>query len=395
LRCFRPQPDCYCDAIPKIDNQTEILIIQHVRERDHPFNTARMVNLALAKSQIICGNNQSLKQTEFQLRPKAGLLYPSATSKTLATLPPEQRPEQLVLIDGTWPQARTMIRELTQLRGLPHYKLAPSQPGQYRIRLEPNDTSLSTVEAAVQALQELEPNLAGLDQLIHAFEKMVQRQLDHPKVGREHYSGGPKSGGTFNVPARLLEDPNSIVVAYGEAAFRENIDVENDPRIAAGRTLRQLRNAPRPPLFWVAQRLGTGEVFSQSLTPGEALTDSFLQHLELSRQQFEHSVEPVEFRRRWRAFLKPDDLLVVFNQGTIGLLENSRADICSSLTLKSINFDRGKLASVSDSSASRSIQPRQDPEPSLTNRGLGRAGKRLANSVDLVWSMRRHARANA
>ena len=48
--CFRPKSACFCAAIPRIGNQTDVLILQHVRERFHPFNTARMVQRALRHS---------------------------------------------------------------------------------------------------------------------------------------------------------------------------------------------------------------------------------------------------------------------------------------------------------------------------------------------------------
>ena len=80
-------------------------------------------------------------------------------------------------------------------------------------------TSLSTVEAAVEALREIEPETEGLDCLLKSFYGMVQRQLDHPKVGRGHYSGGPRTGRTSNIPGQLLGDPSSIVVVYGEGSL--------------------------------------------------------------------------------------------------------------------------------------------------------------------------------
>jgi len=46
-RCFRPLGSCLCDVIPAIDNRIPVLILQHARERTHPFNTARLVALGL------------------------------------------------------------------------------------------------------------------------------------------------------------------------------------------------------------------------------------------------------------------------------------------------------------------------------------------------------------
>ena len=373
LGCFRPAAYCYCDLIPEIENQTELLIIQHARERDHPFNTARMVRMAFNKSRLLCGTNQSLSKIEFGLRPGAGLLYPSPSAPTLSELPPHSRPQQLVIVDGTWAQAKTMIRDLPQLQELACYKIAPTQPGQYRIRLEPTDTSLSTVEAAVAAIGEVEPNINGLKELIGAFDQMVQRQLDHPKVGREHYSGGPKSGTTINIPQRLLGDENNIVVAYGEAAYR---DVD---RLAQTQV-----NDPRPPLVWVAVRLGTGELFSRTLKPDVPMTDSFLEHLELSGSHFDDAVTVGEFRNDWQRFLRANDTLAVYNHGTEKLLANVEADFAKCVALKSINFDLDR-----ESRTLCRFVEKHELQCQFPISNLGRAGKRLANAVALVQHLRK------
>ena len=83
------------------------------------------------------------------------------------------------MIDGTWHQAKTIFRDVAQLQKLPCYRLSPSSPGQYRIRLEPDSQSLSTLEATVAALKVLDSDTDGLDQLLSAFRKMVHDQLDH------------------------------------------------------------------------------------------------------------------------------------------------------------------------------------------------------------------------
>lgn len=351
-----------------------------------------MVHRALDRSKLYCGTNDALAKTEFPLQPRTGLLYPSSQAKTLSDLPPNEKPQQLVIIDGTWSQARSLVRDLSQLKDLPHYKLTPTQPGQYRIRLEPTDTSLSTVEAAAEALRELEPETHGVDQLLIAFGQMIQRQLDHPRVGREHYSGGPKSGSTINIPSRLLGNPASIVIAYGESGYRECAN----PVILAGgiqtpETSRRHSVLPRSPLFWVAKRLSaceseSGETFSHFLKPDVPLTDSFLRHLELNRDQFVDADSPRQFCEAWKAFLHQGDTVVVYSQGTIGLLENVAADFEKCLALKSINFDhRPRRRTLSEFVEQEKLKcEAADPNH-------GRAGKRLVNAVALTKYLRRVA----
>ena len=146
----------YCAAIPTIDNQTEVLILQHVRERFHPFNTARIVHKALQNSKLLIDHTPGFA-AGLPLKPRAGLLYPGPEATLISDLRRDERPEQLVILDGTWHHAKTMVRDVAALRALPRYRLAPAAPSRFRIRREPSATALSTVEATVAALQVLEP----------------------------------------------------------------------------------------------------------------------------------------------------------------------------------------------------------------------------------------------
>src|SRR3954468_3977540 len=91
--CFRPKNACFCAAIPSIDNQTDVLILQHRRERFHPFNTARIVHKALRKSELLVDHTSNLKR-RLELKPRAGLLYPGPTAELISDLDAEQRPGQ-------------------------------------------------------------------------------------------------------------------------------------------------------------------------------------------------------------------------------------------------------------------------------------------------------------
>src|SRR5262249_26760217 len=115
-----------------------------------------------------------------EIKPSAGLLYPGPTAKPISDLPADQRPQQLIILDGTWHHAKTLLRDIPGLQELPRYQLAPSSPSRYRIRREPNAMSLSTIEATVAALQILEPETSGFKQLLGVFEKVIDQQLAHP-----------------------------------------------------------------------------------------------------------------------------------------------------------------------------------------------------------------------
>src|SRR5690606_19540844 len=156
--CHRPVGHCYCADIPLVDNQTEIVILQHPRERFHPIGTARIASLGLNKVRVEIDHAHALRNGErsLDLAPGCGLLYPGPSSRDLATLPPAEHPRQIVVIDGTWHHAHTMFRDIPGLAKLPRYRLTPPKPSQYRIRREPARDYVSTVEAIVYCLKLIE-----------------------------------------------------------------------------------------------------------------------------------------------------------------------------------------------------------------------------------------------
>ena len=46
-RCLRPRVSCVCGLITPVDNRTRVVIVQHPRERRHPFGTVRLARLGL------------------------------------------------------------------------------------------------------------------------------------------------------------------------------------------------------------------------------------------------------------------------------------------------------------------------------------------------------------
>lgn len=368
--CFRPRPDCYCAAIPSVANRTEVTILQHERERFHPFNTARIVARALNNATLLVDRTSRVAE-RLVLKPDAAILYPGDGSELIDELPAERRPSQLLVIDGTWHHAKTMMRDIPILRTLPRLRLAPTAPGRYRIRREPDAISLSTVEATVAALEALEPETPGLLGLIGAFDAMVERQLAHPKAdyGRRHLRRRrptPK-----NIPSVLLGDLANIVVAYGESSL--------GGAAAAGLS--------RMPVSWVAERLATGERFQMLLRQDMPLSSTFLGHLELTPADFSGAAAITEFRDAWQAFVRPGDVVAVYNPGTARLLDEIGAACCPALVLKSVSLDpERRFATLEEELAAAGIEP-------APNDLLGRAGRRLANVAAYVRHLSRYAAA--
>ncbi len=357
--CFRPTAMCFCAAIPTIDNRTEVLILQHRREHFHRFNTARIVHKGLRNSQLLTDRTGNLAQ-RIQLKPRAGLLYPGPTATLLADLPIDQRPEQLVVVDGTWHHTKTLVRDIPVLQSLPRYQLAPTTPSRYRIRREPDAMFLSTIEAIVAALTELEPETVGLERLLLAFETMVETQLAHPgsENGARFIARGSRT--VKNIPLALHGDLAKIVVAYGECAPGEK---------GLG------KREAAPPICWVARRLADGSEFACTLIPRQPLSDVVLGHLELTNDHFAAALSVTEAKRRWAAFQRPGDIVAVFQPGTAELLSHLVDGPWPCLVLKSID-----LKSLPESADVVEAAH----EFALLKQPLGRATKRLTAAINLV-----------
>lgn len=364
-----------------------MLILQHRRERFHPFNTARIVREALRNAGLVVVHPRK-PPADLSFSPRAGLLYPGAEAVLLSDVPIERRPEQLVILDGTWHHTKTMLRDIPALGRLPRYRLAPASPSRYAIRREPFASFISTIEATVAALGVLEPETPGLDRLMDVFLSMVNRQLEHPKsaAGRR-VRLRPKR--TFkNVPRQVVGDLDTVVVAYGESASRE---VGNE-------------RAPRPPIVWVAERLGTGipgttgtpeetgipgqhgERFGRLIQPRVPLGDSHLAHLELSRGDFSEAVTLEEARRAWKAFLRPSDVIAVYNSPVRRLAVELGGEAPKCVVLKAVDLHGAQQRrTLEELLAAEGIRPAAALHP-------GRAGKRLADLAALVRHL--HALAN-
>lgn len=358
--CFRPAAMCFCAAIPTIDNRTEVLILQHRREYFHRFNTARIVHKGLRNSQLLADHTGNIAQ-RMQLKPRAGLLYPGPMATLLSDLPIDQRPEQLVVVDGTWHHTKTLVRDIPALQRLPRYQLSPATPSRYRIRREPDAMFLSTVEAIVAALRHLEPETSGLDCLLQAFEKMVDVQLAHPgsENGARFIARGNRT--VKNIPIALQGNLENIVVAYGETSPGEK---------GAG------KRSAAPPICWVARRLGDGADFACTLIPSQPLSEVFLGHLELTRENFAAALSVAEAKQRWAAFRRPGDVVTVFQPSTAQLFSHlvdgpARCLVLKSVELKSLLAEFGTLSEEQESDFAP-VQP------------LGRATKRLRSAIAFV-----------
>ncbi len=186
-QCLRPQSACICQWITPTQHATEVLILQHPLEVDHAKNTARLLHLSLPRSRMLTGeafDEASLRDA--MAEPKyTVLLYPPTEYEGHAS-PAVPEPAllsdpsnvRLVVLDGTWRKSRKMLHRSPLLQGLPRLSLADAPPSGYAIRKAHKPGQLSTLEATLAALAQLEGDAEKFRPMLTAFDGFVSQQQE-------------------------------------------------------------------------------------------------------------------------------------------------------------------------------------------------------------------------
>lgn len=156
-----------------------LLLLQHPDEQFEAKGTARLLSLSLARCTVWVGE-QFDAEALAQATRDAALLYPaSADSPTLRR--DGAAPRCLVVIDATWRKSRKMLALNPLLQSLPRIALTSldaTAPSRYAaLRAAHHPQQLSTLEASVLALQQIEPAPERFAPLLAAMDGFVAAQL--------------------------------------------------------------------------------------------------------------------------------------------------------------------------------------------------------------------------
>lgn len=196
--CGKAMPLCICDSVTPIDNRTAILILLHPQEQDRALGTARLTaqhfknavvkiglswpSLAKALGRPVSDPSRwavlylgSVKVSDFDTDAEI------VAVNRKGEMEEGQRAilkgiEGIVLLDGTWSQAKALWWRNAWMLKCQRLVLGPKQPSRYgHLRKEPRSDGLSTIEAAGLVLGALEkrPDIAAT--LNASFERMLAR----------------------------------------------------------------------------------------------------------------------------------------------------------------------------------------------------------------------------
>jgi hypothetical protein len=326
-----------------------------------------MASLCLANSELHVGvdwdNAKALARVLEDPERDPILLYPGPEAIDVATDLP-RRPVSLIVVDGTWSQAKALVRDNAQLRALPRYTFRARSPSEYRIRREPDAAYVSTIEALVHVLGALEGDPERFVPMLAPFRAMVDAQIACATTrgaGRVRHRRAPRPPRP-RVPAIVRERWPDLVCVVGEA----NAWPYRSSERGAGLY-------PDEIVHWVAHRPATGESFSAIAAPRNPLAPRTASHVQLDESELASGDSLASIRERWRAFVRDGDVLCHWGHYAAALFGESGGFLpATRLDLRQVAraFSGGGVGAIEDFAATLAPLP-----PPLTR---GRAGARAA-----------------
>ena len=171
-RCFAQTRYCFCDEIPELRTRVKITVVRHWKERLKPSNTARLADHAIPSLNLIDFGAPGTPPWNHPglITPNSALLFPDASA------PEAEAPEHIIVVDGSWAQARKMVNKIPGLKALPRISIEPPATDLVRIRRSPEPGMVSTLEAIAAVLDITEGAGTG-DPLRHLYQTAVDATI--------------------------------------------------------------------------------------------------------------------------------------------------------------------------------------------------------------------------
>jgi DTW domain-containing protein len=207
--CGKPKPLCICDGLAQVENRIEVLILQHPQEQDRALGTARLAVMQLKRAVLKIGLSwpslsKALGRTVADPS-RWAVLYlgsakvsaPDKAGEVVAITRKGEIEENqaailrsiegIVLLDGSWSQAKALWWRNPWMLKCQRIILGPSRPSRYgRLRREPRRDGLSTIEATAMVLSRLEGRPEIGSTLDASFARMLARyqevQAEQPAI---------------------------------------------------------------------------------------------------------------------------------------------------------------------------------------------------------------------
>ncbi|MFN8390784.1 MAG: tRNA-uridine aminocarboxypropyltransferase [Bdellovibrionota bacterium] len=189
--CVRPLSHCVCGFIEPFTAHCNLLLLQHPHERRKYCSTTKLVMNAIRNARMLRGVEFDENEIRSAIADSSRtyLLYPSSNARPCETAHLDSDCT-VIVIDGTWDEAQKIVYRNGFAHRFECLSFQQSFRSTYRIRKQPKDYCLSTLESIAYLLK-LNAEANGLyaqskiyDRLFDGFDRMVAQQLEHQPLTR-------------------------------------------------------------------------------------------------------------------------------------------------------------------------------------------------------------------
>ena len=205
-----------------------------------PVSTCRLAHLSLPNSElhVAMGPEGNARLEAMAREPGTALLFPGAEATDVRDV--ATPPRTLVVVDGTWNNARKLVARSSLIAALPRIGFTPARPSNYRIRREPAPHCVSTIEAVAHVLDALDASPGRFTPILGVFDRMVELQLAFIRGDSPASPSRPRHVARVAPPDRLREIRARLVLVSA-AGYRQQTGIR-----------------------WVARRIDSGETLDSS-----------------------------------------------------------------------------------------------------------------------------------
>lgn len=174
--CRMHSERCICDHIPSITSRARWVLVQHHHEGHKTTNTGRLAALGIEDAQVaVFSSRLGPLVPPPTVEGPAWVLFPSEDAVAPETLPTDGL-VTLIVPDGTWPQARKIVR-VEELRDLPRVGLPADAIARWSLRTESRPGGMSTLDAVCWLMRAVD-GVEASEPLETLARTMFERTID-------------------------------------------------------------------------------------------------------------------------------------------------------------------------------------------------------------------------
>jgi DTW domain-containing protein YfiP len=179
-----------CKYIKPIKTKTKFVVLMHTYEFKKIKNgTGHFTHLSLENSELYIGvsfaEHKAVNDLLNDENNNCYVLYPGDDSLLLNSnsLPNNKKQNVIFLIDSTWHNAKKLLRDSPNIQALPKISFEHTKNSEFKIKEQPMELCLSTIESTHCVLELLTLNgseglsSVELDGFLEPFRKMVGYQV--------------------------------------------------------------------------------------------------------------------------------------------------------------------------------------------------------------------------